>query len=192
MIGIDIIDIAEAKKASDWKRPRFLEKLFTLREQKLIHDSEHPFIMVWRLWSMKEAAYKLYTQIIHPERFYNPKQFQCDINATSLKVTYKAFQCFISTKITEEYILSEASLLPSKMVSNAFKLAYKDYKSQSKMTTEALMSSVSNQYNLVKSNLKISKSEFGIPSIYYNSEKLNISMSLSHHGHFGSYATVSL
>ena len=191
MIGTDIIDIAEAKKTSNWKRPRFLEKLFTSNEQQLIHNSENKFIMVWRLWSMKEAAYKLYIQL-NPDRFYNPKKFECDINATSLKVTYKTFHCVLTTKITKGYILSEASLIRRKLVSSAFKLTSKDYESQSKITKEALMLSVSNQYNLVKSNLNISKSEFGIPSIYYNSKKLNISISLSHHGHYASYAMSSL
>ena len=33
MVGNDIVDLAEAKKASNWQRPRFLEKLFTPNEQ---------------------------------------------------------------------------------------------------------------------------------------------------------------
>jgi phosphopantetheinyl transferase (holo-ACP synthase) len=187
MIGTDIIDIIETKKNSNWGRPRFLEKLFTFNEQKLIHDSENKFIMVWRLWSMKEAAYKLYTQL-NPARFYNPKQFVCDINGDALKVRYKAFECHINTKITETYILSEASLLPRMIVSKTFKSISKDYKNQSKTTRAALILSVSKQYNIEKSQLNISKSELGIPSIYHNSTKLNVGISISHHGNYGSYA----
>lgn len=187
MIGTDIIDIIETRKMSNWKRPRFLEKLFTLNEQQLIHNSENKFIMVWRLWSMKEATYKLYIQL-YPERFYNPKLFVCEINGDALKVKYKDFQCHINTKITETYILSEASLWPRKMVSKTIKLISKDYKNQSKTTRAALISSVSNQCNLVKPKLNILKSKFGIPSIYYNSKKLNIGISISHHGHYGAYA----
>ncbi|WP_339893440.1 4'-phosphopantetheinyl transferase superfamily protein [uncultured Algibacter sp.] len=189
MIGIDIIDIAEAKRTSNWERPRFLEKLFTLNEQQLIHASKNPFIMVWRLWSMKEAAYKLYTQT-HPERFYNPKQFQCEIIGVKLKVKYKDFQCFINTKITTQYILSEASLIENKITSKYLKLTFSDFNSQSKITKEALIAAVSDQLNILKSKLKISKSEFGIPSMYYNAKKLNIRISLSHHGNFGAYGFV--
>ena len=191
MIGTDIIDIIETKKNSNWERPRFLEKLFTLNEQQLIHRSENKFIMVWRLWSMKEAAYKLYTQL-NPARFYNPKQFVCDINGDALNVRYKAFKCYINTKITEAYILSEASLLPRNIVSKTFKLISKDYKNQSKTTIEALISSVSKQYNIEISQLNISKSELGIPSIYNNSKKLNVGVSISHHGNHGSYAILLL
>tara|TARA_R110000868_G_scaffold198456_2_gene444745 strand:- start:3631 stop:4200 length:570 start_codon:yes stop_codon:yes gene_type:complete len=189
MIGIDIIDIAEAKRTSNWERPRFLEKLFTLNEQQLIYASKNPFIMVWRLWSMKEAAYKLYTQT-HPERFYNPKQFQCEIIGVKLKVKYKDFQCFINTKITTQYILSEASLIENKITSKYLKLTFSDFNSQSKITKEALIAAVSDQLNILKSKLKISKSEFGIPSMYYNAKKLNIRISLSHHGNFGAYGFV--
>lgn len=191
MIGIDIIDIAEAKRASNWERPRFLEKLFTLNEQELIHASKNSFIMVWRIWSMKEAAYKLYTQL-NPGRFYNPKQFQCEINDTKLKVRYKDFQCFINTKITTQFILSEASLLETKMTSKYLKLSSRNYIHQSKITKEALINSISEKRNILKSKLKISKSEFGIPSMFYNANKLNIGVSLSHHGSYGAYSFVQL
>lgn len=189
MIGIDIIDIAETKKTTNWERPRFLDKLFTLKEQKLIQSSKDSFIMVWRLWSMKEAAYKLYTQI-HPEHFYNPKHFECDINDSNMKVNYKTFQCFINTKITQTYILSEASLTETKMASKSVKLNSQDYNSQSKITKYALISSVSNQMNVLESKLEILKSRLGIPYIYYNSKKLNIGISLSHHGYFGAYGFI--
>ena len=44
---------------------RYLDKLFTKEEQEYIITATNPSIMVWALWSMKEAAYKLYTQL-HP------------------------------------------------------------------------------------------------------------------------------
>lgn len=187
MIGNDIVDIAEIKKNSNWQRPRFLEKLFTLREQALIHNSENKFIMVWRLWSMKEAAYKLYTQL-YSGRFYNPKQFECEINAHALKVKHKAFQCDINTKITDTYILSEASLFSQHRVSKVVTLLSKDYENQSHVTKTALITAVSNQFNINESKLNISKSKFGIPSVYHNNTKLNTSISLSHHGNYGAYA----
>ena len=189
MIGIDIIDIEETKKASNWERPRFLETLFTLNEQQLIHDSKNSFIMVWRLWSMKEAAYKLYTQI-HLNRFYNPKQFECEINGKKSNVRYKDFLCFINTKVTTQYILSEASLRDCTMTSKCLKLASKDYNNQSRLTKEALIYSVSNQFSILKSKIRILKSELGVPSMYYNTEKLNIGISLSHHGEYGAYGFI--
>jgi len=164
MIGIDIIDLEEAKNKSNWQRPRFLEKLFTPQEQLYIQDSEDPSIMVWRLWSMKEAAYKLYTQI-HPERFYKPKQFQCHVNASNLKVTYKTFECIVKTKTTSAYILSEALVLNQKTTLKVIKLGSQDYKTQSKTTKQALIGAITHGLHLFDAKLRIVKSSFGIPSL---------------------------
>ncbi len=187
MIGTDIVDIAEAKKTFNWKRPRFLEKLFTINEQQFIHDSENKLVMVCHLWSMKEAAYKLYTQI-HPSRFYNPKQFQCERHKHHFKVIYKDFNCFVNTKITSQYIVSEACLTRCEISSKCFKLPCSSYKNQSQTTKEALLVSVSKRFKILKSELNIKKSEFGVPSIFHNSKKLSVKISISHHGHYGSYA----
>ena len=37
---------------------------------------------VWRLWSMKEAAYKIYTQQ-HKKRFFAPQKFECSFISES-------------------------------------------------------------------------------------------------------------
>mgnify|MGYP003583470498 CR=1 FL=1 len=42
MIGNDIVDLVLAKKESNWKRNRFLDKIFTIKEQVLIVDAENP------------------------------------------------------------------------------------------------------------------------------------------------------
>ena len=76
MIGNDVVDLALARKESNWKRPGFLEKIFTAEEQLLISNAEHPEIMVWNLWSRKEAAYKIYNRETGI-RAYIPTQLQC-------------------------------------------------------------------------------------------------------------------
>ena len=106
MVGNDVVDLEEAKRTSNWERPRYLEKLFTSKEQQLIHNATNSFSMVWRLWSMKEAAYKLYTQL-NPSRFYNPKGFECDISDLNGIVKFKDFECNVKTQIASKYILSE-------------------------------------------------------------------------------------
>jgi phosphopantetheinyl transferase (holo-ACP synthase) len=59
VIGNDIVDLALARKESNWKRPGYLNKIFTTKEQLLISSAENPNTMVWNLWSRKEAAYKI-------------------------------------------------------------------------------------------------------------------------------------
>jgi phosphopantetheinyl transferase (holo-ACP synthase) len=61
VIGNDIVDLALARKESNWKRPG-LNKIFTTKEQLLISSAENPNTMVWNLWSRKRAAYKIYNR----------------------------------------------------------------------------------------------------------------------------------
>ncbi len=187
MVGNDIVDLAEAEKSSNWKRPRFLDKIFTPKEQQFIYNSENPFYSVWQLWSMKEAAYKLYTQL-HPSRFYNPKSFECSILNGNQKVSYNDFECFTQSKITSKYIISEARLMSSDMSSEVVELKESNPKIKSITTTSALIKSISEKFEISKKDLKLKKSEFGIPTVYFNTQK--ISVSLSHHGNFGAYAFV--
>ncbi|MFS4483408.1 4'-phosphopantetheinyl transferase superfamily protein [Hyunsoonleella sp. 2307UL5-6] len=185
MVGNDIVDINEAKNASNWQRPRFLDKLFTTQEQVLIQNASNPFLKVWRLWSMKEAAYKLYTQH-YPSRFYNPKRFECFIHGDIGVVKFQEFQCYVSTKITSQYIMSEARQDMKPMTSKVIKFETKSVKNQSEIIRKLLLKTAGETFNISKENLKITNSKYGVPSININS-KIR-SLSLTHHGNYGAYA----
>lgn len=62
MIGNDIVDLACAAEESDWQRKGWLQKLFTVAEEQLIFAAQQPRLMIWLLWSMKEAAYKIWNR----------------------------------------------------------------------------------------------------------------------------------
>lgn len=185
MIGNDIVDIAEAKQKSNWQRPRFLEKLFTLQEQQLIKNSENPFLMVWRLWSMKESAYKLYIQI-NPSRFYNPKAFECSVQENSGMVRFHNFRCFVKTKSTLKYIISEARLKDDKMTSEAVIFNYNTSEKQSKALKAQILNFILKTYHIQKDNLSFHKNKFGVPIVRFNSKEINVS--LTHHGNYGAFA----
>ncbi|RTY93659.1 4'-phosphopantetheinyl transferase superfamily protein [Flavobacterium sp. GT3R68] len=155
MIGNDIIDLALAKKESNWKREGFLNKIFTAEEQLLIFQSSTPENMVWNLWSRKEAAYKIYnrqTQI----RNYNPMQFVCsDVHLAVGKVICKENVYFVKTEITNEYIHTIAVT------------SIKDFK----------------KLEILDFAIKIYKKD-GIPEILIKNDTLLKPISISHHGRF--------
>ena len=76
MIGNDVIDIDLARTESNWKRKGFLDKIFTFSEQLQIQNAQNQELMVWGLWSRKEAAYKIFNRETNI-RLYNPLQFEC-------------------------------------------------------------------------------------------------------------------
>lgn len=182
MIGNDVVDIAKAKRDSNWERPRYLEKIFTKKEQRYISKSENKTEMVWRLWSMKEAAYKLYTQL-YPSRFYAPNQFCCDIDDALGKVCYKNFSCVVETNIQPEYIVSEARLTSEEFNSTVIKI---DESSNGKILHYKLIEEVASAHSLSKYDIEINKDSYNIPTIHYKNDQIFIS--LSHHGNFGAYA----
>ncbi|WP_432708927.1 4'-phosphopantetheinyl transferase family protein [Pedobacter sp.] len=79
MIGNDIVDLRTAKQESNWQRKGFLNKVFTPAEQNLILKSATPDILVWLLWSMKEAAYKIYSKETGI-RNYAPTSLVCTLH----------------------------------------------------------------------------------------------------------------
>ncbi|WP_395062796.1 4'-phosphopantetheinyl transferase superfamily protein [Flavobacterium sp.] len=108
MIGNDIVDLALSQIESNWKRKGFIDKIFTVQEQSAINSSENQEIMIWNLWSRKEAAYKIYNRQTGI-RNYNPIQFECsDLDLEIGKVVFDNKVFFTKTEITSDYIYTES------------------------------------------------------------------------------------
>jgi phosphopantetheinyl transferase (holo-ACP synthase) len=104
VIGNDIVDLALARKESNWKRPGYLNKIFTTKEQLLISSAENPNTMVWNLWSRKEAAYKIYNRATGI-RGYFPLNLECAYeNSTTGSVACKGYTFYTKTVIDAEKI----------------------------------------------------------------------------------------
>jgi len=159
MIGNDIVDLELARKESNWKRKGFLNKIFTNEEQLLISNAANSEVMVWNLWSRKEAAYKIYNRETGI-RGYFPFKLKCfdlEINEeiTFGKVLIEDFVYFTKTEIKPDFI-------------NTIAVKNGNYLKNIKR--------IKNRNNIIKIN--------GIPS-YFNTNNGAISpASISHHGRF--------
>jgi len=80
MLGNDIVDLNLAKEQSNWKRKGYLSKIFNEKERALICSTEEADLMVWLLWSMKEAAYKIYNRKTGIREFA-PTKLLCTVQA---------------------------------------------------------------------------------------------------------------
>lgn len=78
MIGNDIVDLHLTKTQSNWQRPKFLEKIFSHKEQNFIQQSENPELEIWKLWTRKEAAYKVFNRETGIRGFF-PWKLECSI-----------------------------------------------------------------------------------------------------------------
>jgi phosphopantetheinyl transferase (holo-ACP synthase) len=158
MIGNDVIDLRQSRIESNWRRKGFIEKLFTDTEKQLIKDYHDPEIMVWILWSMKEAGYKIYnrqTQV----REYIPKKMVCSI-ITLEKHIYGLLSCNGNKYYTKTLITS-----------------------QNIHTVAASISE--NLNNIIEIEKKgIIKTENGIPCLYVSENNTFKDVSISNHGRF--------
>ncbi|WP_285008942.1 4'-phosphopantetheinyl transferase family protein [Pedobacter faecalis] len=112
MIGNDIVDLRKAEKESNWRRPGYLEKLFTPEEQAMIQSAALPDQMVWLLWSMKESAYKIMSRRRNL-RSFAPRKLVCrHLNLTEQsaagQVTYEQDQYYTSSIVNPGYVYTIA------------------------------------------------------------------------------------
>jgi phosphopantetheinyl transferase (holo-ACP synthase) len=160
VIGNDIVDLALAKKESNWKRAGFLEKIFTAQEQFLIVSADNPEIMVWNLWSRKEAAYKIYNRQTGI-RGYIPNQLVCVYeNRSSGSVHCNGNIYYTKTRISKDKIVTVAVIRKS------------DFK----------------EIIVVKPAVKVQKKN-GIPYMIGTNDELK-PVSISHHGRFSARVTI--
>ncbi|MEH6536745.1 MAG: 4'-phosphopantetheinyl transferase superfamily protein [Psychroserpens sp.] len=187
MIGNDIVDLKYI--SSNWQRPRFLEKVFTKKEQNLILISEHQHQMIWLLWSMKEAAYKIHVQQFG-KRFFNPKRLVCELiseDKGNVKIDNNSY--YTNSIITEDYIYTIAKQDQDQDInSSVFKTENPSQSTQSNVLKQRLLKSISERKELAIQNLEINKTAIGVPEIYDNSVKLTIPLSLTHCGRFSGFA----
>lgn len=161
MIGNDIVDLALAKKESNWQRKGFLNKIFTQKEKLLIVNAKNPEGMVWNLWSRKEAAYKIYNRQTNI-RGYFPLQLECFYESETLGTVY----CNGNSYHTETSVSSE-SIYTIAVVEKEYLMQIKDL-------------------NL---DVKICKTN-GIPYIIDELTKIKKPVSISHHGRFWKGITI--
>ena len=108
MLGNDIVDLVVSRKESNWKRVGYLDKIFTKSEQSLIFKAQNPDLMVWNLWSRKEAAYKIYNRQTGI-RAYIPLQLECFNWNVINGILYGKVFCnraiyYTKTEVTDDYI----------------------------------------------------------------------------------------
>jgi len=165
MIGNDIVDLALARKESNWKRNGFLDKIFTKNEQLLILNAKNPDVIVWNLWSRKEAAYKIYNRQTNI-RGYFPLQLECfDLEIIDGiifgKVIVKDFVYYTKTVVSTEFINT---------------IAVESIKDFTSITT------LENRKKIQKNN--------GIPNYNEIENSGSSPISISHHGRFEQIITI--
>ena len=186
MIGNDVVDLALAAKESNWRRKGFLQKIFTESEQELIFSSENPDMMVWRLWTMKEAAYKAHQRRFSLAPKFNPRGYNCQIlSSEEGEVRVASFKYLLSSEVSVDHIHSEA-------ISENY-LFTRISGFRCRVSSEALKEEALRKFQKIKDlpsgeNLEIQKCQNGIPHLSSEKGRLENPVSFAHHGRFSAFS----
>ncbi|AXT49658.1 4-phosphopantetheinyl transferase family protein [Aquimarina sp. BL5] len=176
MIGNDIVDLKLASVQSNWRRKGWLQKIFNESEQDRIWDAEDSNHMVWKLWSMKEAAYKAHQRLFSLSPRYNPYDFIC----TGANVTIQNYNYQTVSKQTEKYVYTIAYTDQTNFISKIFTDESLQYKRK-------LVYYIANVMDVNLSAVTLQKDVNGIPCVKIHNKVTDIAISLSSHGSFSAF-----
>jgi phosphopantetheinyl transferase (holo-ACP synthase) len=189
MTGNDIVDIKMAAVESNWKRKQFLEKIFTPQEQHYIKNAALPAEMVWKLWSIKESGYKVYTRQFGGY-FFAPQKFSCTLlSATTGLVTFNNISYQTNTITTDNYVYSIASQTRNRdaaFINSCFHLPEMHYCQQQQFIHKKIIDSYITVNCESKKNMVVVKDKNGIPFLCCD-DNLQIPISITHHGRFAAF-----
>lgn len=188
MTGNDIVDIKTAVAESNWKRSGFLDKIFTQKEQEYIHHAATPMQMLWKLWTMKESAYKIYTRQ-YGGRFFVPQKLNCTVinETTGLvvinNISYQTLSC-----TTKDYVYSVAGPEGFRdFFSTCFTLPEPQSINQQQFIYEKIITGYAGFRHTHKNNFMVLKEKNNIPLLYCKKEKIKIPVSITHHGRYAAF-----
>lgn len=183
MIGNDVVDLRRALEQSNWKRTGFLAKVYSDTEQKIIKEATDRNLMVWLLWSMKEAAYKAHQRAYKLPRQLNWKDQQCSIVSFNLTKTrglvwVKGTAYSTTTTISSEYIHTTATRNPDLKTDTFCKL------DTGRSIKIMFLKLISKHLHLPVRSLHLEKNSDEIPSVFYRGKEVFTRFSFSGHGRF--------
>jgi phosphopantetheinyl transferase (holo-ACP synthase) len=175
LVGNDLVDLKQAAAESNWRRKGYLEKICSPAEQELILNAADPTAMLWLLWTMKEASYKVWNRM-SGIRSYSPQQFICtDLvrngsEATGI-VTQHESVFFISSEVSDLLVHSTAAIQKEDLqdVSVCYLDNSPDYAAQ---------------FNLASTSYFLQKTISGLPSVIHKTSGRALAASVSHHGRY--------
>lgn len=172
MLGNDIIDRKLATRQSNWRRRNYLAKIFNPAEQLRIKQADDPDLVVWLIWSMKEAAYKIVNRSMGI-RFFNPLALICNFNIEpGMAIGTVTYQQKVFATATE----IKADLIHTLAVADG--LAFTDIE----IIYCANQSAYLQQFNVKNPDLRLQKNRQLLPEIYHLEKKMKTIASISHHG----------
>ncbi|MFN2261578.1 MAG: 4'-phosphopantetheinyl transferase superfamily protein [Psychroflexus sp.] len=168
MIGNDIVDLNLARTSSNIFRPRYFDKILNTSELNFIQKSQNKFLCFWRIWTLKETAYKAFQRHFLFDDFYNPSLFSSEIiNSELALVSFRNQTLEIKSETNSSYIYSwtKAENIQENIIGN---------------TKAEVFEKLNKALNLASFSLKKDKKALPYSEIFHKKTPI----SNTHHGQF--------
>ncbi|MCX6216873.1 4'-phosphopantetheinyl transferase superfamily protein [Spirosoma sp.] len=193
MIGNDIVDLAQAKRDSNWRRRGYLDKIFTPHEQQLIEAAIDPDQMVWLLWSMKESAYKRAVRRTY-NRAFAPSKIVCHLTTSTVGAA-EGFVFYHGTHQTKSVstprhistVAFSANAMPSY---TQVIVPFETTDFHTYQIRKQIRQHCARLFDTPEREILISKDSIGAPLLTVGNS-VPASLSISHHGLYGAFAIES-
>jgi phosphopantetheinyl transferase (holo-ACP synthase) len=192
MIGNDIIDLNELHRHPRAGHIRFRRKILAEPEMEWLRLSVNPALDIWKLWALKESAYKCYFQRTR-HRFFSPRKFICQMVLHSCADEEQAIVVspvgllYAEIYQTEQYIHTlcgdERERLQKANV-HELTMPEPDVRAQSAFLREKALHLIAQYRSCAPDELTWTDAA-GHPQLLQLGALLPIDISLSHHGRWG-------
>jgi len=78
-VGNDVVDLADPETRLCGLRPRWVERVFGAAERQALDASSSRHLLHWALWAAKESAYKARKRF-EPKTVFSPKEFEVELS----------------------------------------------------------------------------------------------------------------
>jgi len=189
VIGNDIIDLKINLKEDKASKLRYLKKICTDTEIEAICASNNPNLLLWRIWSMKESAYKIVAKKTGV-RLFMPKRLETFIENEYLGKVFSEWGIFYTCSLVDEEggkIVTDASEDRNVVTYSAVESIDSEMYASVEVR-KLLQNTICNKLTSLEPAMLELKMQEGIPQVFVGREKMPICVSLSHHGRWISCA----
>lgn len=175
MLGNDVVDLKLAKHQIRWNTKAFQQKILHPIEIEKHKNTPLNFIDFWKIWTLKESAYKAHQRKYNLSPKINPFHFIVEfLSANRSKVIFEEDKYEMITHIDKNLIYSYSKGSNFHSVQN-FNIEAKNSRFQKHLKRSQL-------------DLKIRKNENEIP--FMVSDNKSKPISITHHGKYFAYLYV--
>lgn len=169
MIGNDVVDLRLARHQTRWNSVTFQQKVLHPEEIKATQNKRLSFTEFWKIWSIKETAYKAHQRKTNQKPKFNPFHFLVE------KLSENESKVIVEDKVYYVITYFNQHLAYSFTIPNG-NSSFQNFKIQAKHST--FISTIKRK----QLNNQLFKNENGIPFWKIRNQKIPIS--ITHHGRF--------